>query len=255
MTATLHKEILISKPYFSLLYKSLLFFLFGDYVARFREKNAKIMKKTFFLFAALLLSIFFACKKDNPKPTTPTQGVVSGLVLQLNSTTPVPNATVNVYSSVWSGGLGGSEISRIVATTTTNDKGEYTFTYDTNSSTEHFVKAYANNYYTDNNTRWTIESNKYVRNIIITPYAWVKLRVFNDLTIGTTNFISLSGPWSSTEEFNKSGKCDTVFTKKVPGNTKISIGIFFLKDSKVYLDRRDSIFCKGLDTIQHTIIY
>lgn len=222
-------------------------------MARFREKNAKIMKKTFFLFAALLLSIFLACKKDNPKPTTPTQGVVSGLVLQLNSTTPVPNATVNLYSSVWSGGLGGSEISRIVATTTTNDKGEYTFTYDTNSSTEHFVKAYATNYYTNNNTRWTIESNKQVRDIFIAPYAWIAVRVINLPPVSSNDEIAIGGDWGGHDQnFSKTGSCDTVFIKKIRGNQKTRLYKFinFVAPGII-----DSVYCKGLDTTYHTITY
>ena len=211
------------------------------------------MKKSFNFLAIILITSFLAsCKKD---PATPSKSTVSGRVLQLNTKTPVPNARVYLYESIWSGGLGGGEFTISKDTAITNSKGEYSFEYTQGSKSEFFVNAYADNYYTDSNTRWTIESKKQVRDVIIAPYAWVTLRVINVPPVDISDFISIGGPWGSTQDFNSSGKCDTTFTKRAIGNQKVAIAIFFLKNSKAYLDRRDSIYCKGIDTTFHTITY
>ena len=212
------------------------------------------MKKLLFISLSILIISFLAsCKKNDD--ATPTKATVSGRVLQLNSTIPVPNATVYLYESIWSGGLGGGEFTITKDTTITNSKGEYSFEYTQGKSSEFFVKAYADDYDTDNNTRWTIENKNQVRDVIIAPYAWVKIRIINVPPVAISDFISVGGPWGSTEDFDRFGKCDTLITKRALGNQKISIAIFFLKNSKIYLDRRDSLYCKGLDTTFHTITY
>ena len=216
------------------------------------------MKKSFnFLVIILIVSFLISCKKDNPTPApTPVKAMVTGKVLQLNSTTPVPNARVYLYESIWSGGLGGGEVNISKDTAITNSKGEYSFSYTKRSGSEFFVKAYATNYYTNNNTRWPIEGSKQVRDVIITPYSWVTLRVINDPSLNISNYIEIGGDWNTSEDFHKFGKCDTIFTKRVFGNQKTKIDIFYINDnSKVYLDRIDSFYCKGLDTISHSIKY
>ena len=209
------------------------------------------MKKSFnFLAIVLIASFLVSCKKD---PATPPKSTVSGRVLQLNTKTPVPNARVYLYESIWSGGLGGGEFTISKDTAITNSKGEYSFEYIQGSKSEFFVNAYANNYYTDSNTRWTIESKKQVRDVIITPYAWISIRVINVPPTDNMDLIVVGGAWGGhDQDFSKSGKCDTIFTKRVPGNQKTKISKWIGYKDPVIID---SVYCKGLDTILHTITY
>ena len=209
------------------------------------------MKKSFnFLAIILIISFLASCKKD---PATPSKSTVSGRVLQLNTKTPVPNARVYLYESIWSGGLGGGEFTISKDTAITNSKGEYSFEYIQGSKSEFFVNAYANNYYTDGNTRWTIESKKQVRDVIITPYAWISIRVINISPIKTNDEIEIGGEWgSSGQNFYKLGKCDTIFIKKVKGNQKTLLYKFI---NHVTPGIIDSVYCKGIDTTYHTITY
>ena len=209
------------------------------------------MKKSFYFLAIILLISFLGgCKKDNP---TPSKSTVLGRVLQLNSTTPVPNAKVYLYESIWSGGLGGGEFTISKDTAVTNSKGEYSFEYTQGSNSEFFVKAYADNYYTDNNTRWTIESKKQVRDVIITPYAWISIRVINLPPVNINDDIKIGGDWGGhDQDVSKSGKCDTLFTKRVPGNQKTRVYKWINYASTGLID---SVYCKGLDTTFYTITY
>jgi hypothetical protein len=209
------------------------------------------MKKLSFLFSiALIVSFLVSCKKEDP---TPTKATVSGKVLQLNSTIPVPNATVYLYESIWSGGLGGGEFTITKDTTVTNSKGEYSFEYTEGKSSEFFVKAYADDYYTDNNTRWTIDKKNQVRDVIITPYAWISIRVINTPPVNSNDAIKIGGDWSINQgDFYEDGPCDTVFTRKVRGNQKVLVYKWI---NLVAPGIIDSVYCKGSDTTFHTITY
>ena len=209
------------------------------------------MKKSFNLLAIILIiSFLVSCKKD---PATPSKSTVSGRVLQLNTKIPVPNARVYLYESIWSGGLGGGEFTISKDTAITNSKGEYSFEYIQGSKSEFFVNAYANNYYTDSNTRWTIESKKQVRDVIITPYAWISIRVINAPPVDANDEIKIGGDWGGhDQDFSKSGKCDTIFTKRVPGNQKTRVYKWINYASSGLID---SVYCKGIDTTFHTITY
>ena len=210
------------------------------------------MKKSFkFLAIVLIASFLVSCKKD---PATPSKSTVSGRVLQLNTKTPVPNARVYLYESIWSGGLGGGEFTISKDTAITNSKGEYSFEYIQGSKSEFFVNAYADSYYTDSNTRWPIESSKQVRDVIIAPYAWISLRVINVPPIDNIDLITIAGDGFTNEvdQFRKSGACDTIFTKRIRGNQKTLIYKWIGYKDPVIID---SVYCKGLDTILYTIKY
>jgi hypothetical protein len=172
--------------------------------------------------------------------------------LQLNSTIPVPNATVYLYESIWSGGLGGGEFTITKDTTVTNSKGEYSFEYTQGKSSEFFVKAYADDYYTDNNTRWTIENKNQVRNITITPYAWITMRIINAPPVKPSDEIEIGGDWRKELNFYKAGSCDSLITRKVLGNQKT---VLYKWINLITPSIKDSVYCKGLDTTFHTITY
>jgi hypothetical protein len=214
------------------------------------------MKKLIFIsFSILIISFLASCDKEDTQ--VPTKATVSGKVLALNTKNPVKGAKVLLYKSIFSGGLGGSSITVVLDTVFTNDKGEYTFSYDYTLKSEFFVRAYANNYYTSSNARYDIWTKKENIDIPLTPYAWITLRVLNVPPIGNNDDISIRNEWEQqNEQFYKSGSCDTIFTKKIYGNqkTKLYVSSQTNGGSKIQ-NYIDSLYCKGLDTTYYTITY
>jgi hypothetical protein len=216
------------------------------------------MKKiTIISLTVLIISLLASCDKNNPEPVK-TKGEVTGRVLALNSKDPVPNAKVTLYKSIWSGGLiGGSANTVEVSATTTNSNGEYSFSFDYKTGDDYFMLASADKYLFNNNTRWTIEEKKQVRDIILKPYAWIKLRVINVPPTDEQDYFNVGGYiGQAAETFTSYGKkCDTVLVKQVFGNQKTLLYISNWSANKPKLHYTDSVYCKGLDTTFHTIMY
>jgi hypothetical protein len=224
-------------------------------------KSFNIMKNLILIsITVLIISLLASCDKNNPEPVK-TKGEVTGRVLALNSKDPVPNAKVTLYKSVWSGGLvGGSANTVEVATTTTNSNGEYSFSFDYKTGDDYFMLASADKYVVNNNTLWTIEGKKQVRDIILEPYAWIKLRIINVPPSDDKDYFNIGGYLYDIQSANHTysaygKKCDTTFVKKVLGNQKTAFSIDNWSANQPKLEYVDSVYCKGLDTIFHTITY
>lgn len=198
--------------------------------------------------------LWFGCNKEDD---TPKATVFKGKIVEENSKTPVEGARVIFYETLYSKTFGGGSITINLDTVFTDKEGRFSFDYTPSkgSSTELSVTASKKNYETTN--AFTLSSAD--NNVFITPYAWVKIRIVNLPPVEPSDFIVLNG-WltdgsHATENFGASGKCDTTFIQKVRGNRKTLLGYYMTSNNKPEINKRDSLYCKGLDTTSYQILY
>jgi hypothetical protein len=214
------------------------------------------MKKVAFLSISILIISFLwlGCSKEEDTPKTT---VFKGKILEENSRTPVADARVIFYETLYSKTFGGGSITINLDTAFTDKEGNFSFDYTPNasSSTELSVTASKKNYETTD--AFTLSSTD--SEVFITPYAWVKIRIVNVPPVDPSDWLTVWG-WlrngtHATENFGVTGKCDTVFTQKVRGNRKNWITYTLSSNSKPEFKKTDSLYCKGLDTTFHQILY
>lgn len=210
---------------------------------------------SFLLFILLSISILVSSCDKEPEPNPIKR--LSGRVLQINTNIPVPNATVVLYVTKYSKNFGGPSISIALDTIVTDKEGNYAFTYEqTESSNEYSVVARADNFAKSGAFE---VNNKSKVDIIIKPFAWIKVNVINTPPVEPSDWLIMWG-WlrdgtSKTDRFSSHGKCDTTFVQKVIGNTKIGLVYTLESNTKPEIKKIDSIYCKSLDTTFHRILY
>jgi hypothetical protein len=217
------------------------------------------MKNLFFL-TLCVIAIFsvVACHKD-ADTTDLVDTTVKGRILQVYSTTPVPNATVYLYETVFSsnGTLGGSANTVSLDTVVTNDKGEYAFDYKRKrGGNEYFIRAFAKNF-DDKPGNFYVTGKNATMDVPIFPYAWIGFRIINAPPSGNSDGITITGylrDFAPLDYISLNGKADISIVKKVIGNQKTPISIY-IENEKGVNKYIDSVYCKGLDTTYHTITY
>jgi hypothetical protein len=214
------------------------------------------MKKiTFFSSIALISSLLWlGCSKEEDTLKTT---VFKGKILEENSRTPVADARVIFYETLYSKTFGGGSITINLDTAFTDKEGNFSFDYTPSkgSSTELSVTASKKNYETTN--AFTLSSTD--SEVFITPYAWVKIRIVNVPPIEQSDWLTVWG-WlrngtHETEDFGITGKCDTAFTQKVLGNRKNWVAYTLSSSIKPKFQKIDTLYCKGLDTTFYQILY
>jgi hypothetical protein len=203
------------------------------------------MKRTMLFLLSIIASSWLialsGCKK-NP--------IVQGQVVEFGTNTPIPNATVKL--SECDGEVLGSFLCTNVGSTTTDDKGNFSF------DLEGFqVSADANKYWESGDDFEVLQGKEgcYDRvTISLFPYAWLKVTLKNE-----------SGAYAFDPPSNFSGNPliyltqnqDTVFELiKVKGNKEFiySYGVYQTNGSdRIFTTIRP--FCNGHDTTNLTITY
>jgi hypothetical protein len=202
------------------------------------------MKKTMLFLLSIIASSWLialsGCKK-NP--------IVQGQVVEFGTNTPIPDATVKL--SECDGDVLGSFLCTNVGTTTTDDKGNFSF------DQEGFqVSADAYQYWASGDDFEVLQGKKGCYDpvtITLFPYVWLKVRLIN--TSGAYELVSSQLDALSPRIRLDQGQ-DTIFTKKLQGNKKFTLFYNVWTFPDVFgKSNVDSVFCVGHDTTNLTITY
>ena len=200
----------------------------------------KNMKKLLFFSLSILFFAITSCEKDNSTS-------IEGRVLEEGTNKPLPNKMVYIYrtESVFLGSY--SEYS--VDTIFSDSNGNYKWMTPDKGTDVLSIKAIDPLYFTK--ITQTINSGKNKgKNLFLQPKAWIRYHVknikpFDDNDRIKTGF--LDSPLYG-QNINDS------FMVQGGGNQKNFVYWFVTKNSKK-IEYRDSIFVKGLDTLNYNINY
>lgn len=121
------------------------------------------------LFSSLI--VFLSCKKKN------AEFVIKGLATDATFSQPLSNATVKLYQNPV-----GSSDEELIASTTTDAKGNYTFSFPREKMEKYRLVIYKSNYFTIDKTIYFSElslESDYIKNVTTTAMSWAKLTFHN----------------------------------------------------------------------------
>ena len=208
------------------------------------------MKKYTLLIIPLLL-LLTQCHKDKT-----TYIKTSGKVLEFGSNKPIKNAKVGIYEE--GGEFLGSTWTKLVDTTRTDAAGFYHFDKDNlDKGSSFFISAVADKYYAYDPNNYLVTGQDVLNNnIVLDPFAWIKVHVKNVNPFNDRDSIllgNLVGPANATMIYvGKSVELN--FINKIPGNrdmratwtvAKNNIGQYFV----------DTIKIPAHDTLFYEILY
>ena len=181
---------------------------------------------------------------------------VSGKVLEFGSNKAIPNAKVGIYEE--GGEFLGSTWTKLVDTTRTDANGFYSINKpNIDKGSSFFISAAANKYYTyDPNNYLVTGQNVTNNNIVLDPFAWIKVHVKNVNPFNDRDSILLGnvvGPADGTMTYI--GKnVELNFINKIRGNLPIRATWTVAKNSigKSFVD---TIKVSAHDTLKYEILY
>jgi hypothetical protein len=199
------------------------------------------MKK--FLFVLISCSFLMAqCHKEANNFIK-----VSGKVLEFGSTKPIANAKVGIYEE--GGAFLGTTWTKLVDSTHTDVNGFYNIdkpNIDVGSS--FYISAAAEKYYTFEPTKYLSTGKAVTNEIILDPFAWIKIHVKNVNPFDTNDKIIINGSTYTGKNFEQD------FTYKIIGNKNFSIE-WSVQRNNISTSFSDSTKVVAHDTSKYEIRY
>jgi hypothetical protein len=214
------------------------------------------MKKLIFIsLSVLIISFLGSCgKKDFTD--------IQGRIIEKGSNKGIVNAKV-VFSQCISNGILGGSSCEAVDTVLTDANGNYRYTVEDDQTINYHIEAFKDNYYMELlQTASGGQISKNV-NIVMLAHAWIKFHVKNVNPFDDSDYIAAPGALNYADKYYFFGK--DVGMSYVLGNKYVG-NLYFEGNStaKFYWDVRkngvikkyqDSLFIKGLDTLNYQINY
>jgi hypothetical protein len=206
------------------------------------------MKK--YLFVLISFSFLMAqCRKASNNYIK-----VSGKVLEFGSNKPIANAKVAIYSE--DGAFLGSTWTNLVDSTRTDANGFYSMEKsDIDKGSSFYVAAAANKYYTFDPTKYIVTGQDVTNNdIVLDPFAWIKVRVKNVNPFDDNDRIILGNVVGDITMIHNGRMVELNYVNKVFGNRDMLAGWSVRKNGvgKSYLD---TIKIAAHDTLKYEILY
>jgi hypothetical protein len=215
------------------------------------------MKKHIFVLLVPLLFSMASCER---KPLNRTFIDVRGQVLEIVTQKPIANALVAIYEE--GGEFLGSSWTRLLDSTRTDANGFYRFNKpDLDNGSTFTLSAVAKKYYVFDaiSNRTNFETGKVVTNcnLILEPYAWIKVHVKNVNPFDENDLILLDqlvSPWGGTHSY-LGMRVDTTYNRQIGGNINQRV-LWISKKNGISTRYFDSAFVvPAHDTISLPIHY
>ncbi|MEP7194958.1 MAG: hypothetical protein ABI851_00450 [Saprospiraceae bacterium] len=184
---------------------------------------------------------------------------VDGRVFEYGSNKPLVYCMV-ILQEEFHEPFSGGGIYYTIDTTYTDSIGYYVFDFkhmkkDQVYSYSYVVEAIQPLYFSGGNSMEEGFWNKN-RDIILDPYAWIKVHIKNVNPFDENDKMATSGPWGGggNNQYHLGVKIDTFEIRRARGNRNEFVCGHWWKN-KIYSIKCDSIFFIGFDTIPYEILY
>lgn len=189
------------------------------------------------------------CHKDDDKFIK-----VSGKVLEFGSNKPIPNAKVGVYEE--GGEFLGTTWTKLVDTTRTDANGFYSIEKNNiDRTSSFFISAAANKYYPYDPNNYLVTGQEVANNnIVLDPFAWIKVHVKNVNPFNERDSILLGNVVGTIPMTHVGKNIELNYTNKVRGNLRMEVQWSVGKNS-IWKFFTDSITIPAHDTLNYEILY
>jgi hypothetical protein len=206
------------------------------------------MKKYLFLLACFGL-LMAQCHKNDDKFIK-----VSGKVLEFGSNKPISNAKVGIYEE--GGAFLGTTWTKLVDTTRTDANGFYSIEKNNiDRSSSFFIAAAANKYYTYDPNNYLVTGQEVTNNnIVLDPFAWIKVHVKNVNPFNDRDSILLGNVVGTIPMTHVGKNIELNYINKVRGNLRMEAQWSVGKNS-IWKFLTDSIRIQAHDTLNYEILY
>ena len=207
------------------------------------------MKKYLILLIPTLLMLA-ECRK----PDKTTYIKTSGKVLEFGSNKPIKNAKVGIYEE--GGEFLGSTWTKLVDTTRTDATGAYHFDKgNLDKGSSFFISAVADKYYTYDPNNYLVTGQEVTNlNIVLDPFAWIKVHVKNVNPFDDNDRIGLGNGIGTLQIFYTGTNIELNYINKLKGNLPISIDWSVTKNG-IRQEYKDTIKIPAHDTLKYEILY
>ncbi len=203
----------------------------------------------FFLLCALLSLL--SCDKDDPITA------ISGHVTTLGTADPVVDAKIVLYGGTSNGNLSnpGTFVDRIDSVYT-DAAGFYEFSFDASRYPVLDMVAEKESYFTKDVKQGLISRQENVADIVMDPFAWVKLHVKNVMPVNVDDGILVSGSWGGGGTLNTAGQnVDEIKILKLRGNKEYDLRWTVIKSGIGELSYKETFTLSPQDTTLFEIFY
>ena len=207
------------------------------------------MKKYPILLIPLLL-VMAQCHKDS----TTAYIKVSGKVLEFGSNKPVKNAKVGIYEE--GGTFLGGTWTKLVDTTRTDANGIYRLEKgNLDKGSSFFISAFADKYYTYDPNNYLVTGQDVTNNnIVLDPFAWIKVHVKNVNPFNDRDSILLGNVVGTIPMTHVGKNIELTYINKVFGNLKMEAQWSVGKNG-IWKFKTDTIYITAHDTLNYEILY
>lgn len=206
------------------------------------------MKKITRLSSFLLLLLVLGCNKDRDTRT------VEGTVIAFGTNEPIEKAMVILQLGAGATSFGGGASVSRKDTFITEADGNYFFSYKVNDFPYSNLVAKHDEYFFKNPPDGIVGPNYYF-DIVMDPYAWVKLHIKNTLPVNSLDNIRYNGSWGGGSPLFYNGMdVDSYVLKQVLGNRDINV-YWWITKNNVKTSLSDIVYCPGGDTTLFEIFY
>lgn len=207
------------------------------------------MKKYTILIIPLLL-LLSQCRKDDKTTFIKT----SGKVLEFGSNKPIKNAKVGIYEE--GGAFLGSTWTKLVDTTRTDATGFYHFDIgDLDKGSSFFISAAADKYYAYDPNNYLVTKQEVLNNdIVLDPFAWIKVHVKNVNPFNDRDSILLGNVVGTIPMTHVGKNIELNYINKVFGNRDMQAD-WVVRKNGIGKSFIDSIKIPAHDTLKYEILY
>lgn len=207
------------------------------------------MKKHIVLLIPFIL-LLVQCHKE---PTS-TFIKMSGKVLEYGTNKPIANAKVGIYEE--GGEFLGATWTRLLDTTRTDANGFYYFDKpNLDKGSSFFIAATANKYYAYDPNSYLITGQVVTNNdIVLDPFAWIKVHVKNVNPFDDRDSIFLDGIVGTLSGIHIGNNVDLNYVNTIRGNRPMEASWTIIKNNirKIYAD---TLRINAHDTLKYQIFY